>query len=355
MDEIRVWAVDDASNVVPLGARSQMETEALLESTLVKNPDLLMSGLRLVGRQTPTSGGPLDLLGVDREGRLVVFELKRGVLSRDAVAQIIDYASDLDAKSDVALAEHIAENSGVDGIEKIDDFEAWYSKHTEAESLESLKPMRLFLVGLGADDRTERMVRFLAENSGMDISLLTFHGFGYDDKTLLAKQVKVEGSSESGARTTRRYLSVAEKQERLDAHIEESGMSELFDAVSNMFRETWPESRMQAATLGLSIRLRRPGARRYGAYARIDVGQKGVLIVFYPHTKALCLEEFRQPVGEIRWQTWPFNREPLEDPDTEIQFPLTPEEWDIHKERLYALTRAVYEALENRDQEESDA
>ena len=90
-----------------------------------REPDLLIPGLRLVGRQTPTEGGPLDLLGVDEDGRLVVFELKRGTLSRDAVAQIIDYASDLDAKSDDEVAEHIAVHSGVGGVGEIDDFEAW--------------------------------------------------------------------------------------------------------------------------------------------------------------------------------------------------------------------------------------
>ena len=52
-----------------------------------------MEPLTLVGRQTPTEGGPLDLLGVDGDGKLVVFELKRGTLLRDAVAQILDYAS----------------------------------------------------------------------------------------------------------------------------------------------------------------------------------------------------------------------------------------------------------------------
>ena len=77
--------------------KGQTDTEELLEETLVKNPGMLIPGLRLVGRQTPTEGGPLDLLGVDEDGRLVVFELKRGTLSRDAVAQIIDYASDLDS------------------------------------------------------------------------------------------------------------------------------------------------------------------------------------------------------------------------------------------------------------------
>ena len=35
------------------------------------------------------------MLGIDEYGRLVVFELKRGTLVREAVAQIIDYASDL--------------------------------------------------------------------------------------------------------------------------------------------------------------------------------------------------------------------------------------------------------------------
>ena len=332
-----------------------METEALLESTLVKNPDLLMPGMKLVGRQTQTSSGPLDLLGVDRDGKLVVFELKRGRLSRDAVAQIIDYASDLDSKNLDALAKHIADNSGGDGIEKIEDFEAWYYDHTEAESLESLRPMRLFLVGLGADERTERMVRFLADNSGMDISLLTFHGFGYQDKTLLARRVEVEGGGETDLRKTRRYLSVAEKLERLEAAIEESGMSELFHAVRSMFKETWPESRTRATTLGLSIRLRAPVSGRHGAYARIDAEERGVWIIFYPNAKALCIEEFRQPVEEIRWQTWPYNREPLEDPETEIQFSLTATEWDVHKDRLYALTRAIYEAWQSKDQEESDA
>ena len=128
MDEVKIWAVDGDSNVEPLARKGQTDTESLLEETLVRNPDLLIPGLRLVGRQTPTEGGPLDLLGVDEDGRLVVFELKRGTLSREAVAQIIDYASDLDSKSDVELAEHIAAHSGAGSIENIDDFEEWYGR-----------------------------------------------------------------------------------------------------------------------------------------------------------------------------------------------------------------------------------
>ena len=191
MEDIQIWSID-GSQVSQLELSGRMESEQLLEETLVSNPGLLLEDLTLVGRQTPTEGGPLDLLGVDGDGRLVVFELKRGTLSRDAVAQVIDYASDLDDMGLVVLADHISERSGEHGIEKIEDFQDWYIRRGFGE-LESLKPLRMFLVGLGADDRTERMVKFLASSSSMDISLLTFHGFDYDGKTLLAKQVEVEG------------------------------------------------------------------------------------------------------------------------------------------------------------------
>ena len=184
MDEVKIWAIDDTAKVEELKAKGQMDTEWSFEDTLVSNPGLLIPDLTLVGRQTPMEGGPLDLLGVDSDGRLAVFELKRGTLSRDAVAQVIDYASDLDRMELGALAEHISERSGEHGIKKFENFKEWYNQEFDDQGLEALRPLRLFLVGLGADDRTERMVTFLANNSGMDISLLTFHGFAYGGKIL---------------------------------------------------------------------------------------------------------------------------------------------------------------------------
>ena len=354
MDEVKIWAVDDASTVVSLDSKSQVDTEALLEETLVKNPDLLIPGLTLVGRQTPTEGGPLDLLGVDEDGRLVVFELKRGTLSRDAVAQVIDYASYLDGIAPDDLADYISRRSGAHGIDEIQDFQDWYNSQGFGE-LESLKPLRLFLVGLGADDRTERMVRFLAENSGMDISLLTFHGFAYDGRALLARQVEVEGAAEPERRSARRRRSVAENRERLEGRIEESGVTEPFDAVRDMFRENWPGHRTYIGVHGLNIRLKRPSGSGAASYARIGAGGGQISLVFFPWTKSLCLDEFRQPIEEIRYDTWPRNRDPLGDPNAEIQFRLTTKEWHTHKERLHALTQAVYEAWESRDQAESSA
>ena len=343
MDEVKIWAIDDDSKVVPLASKGRTESESLLEETLVKNPELLIPGLTLVGRQTPTEGGPLDLLGVDKDGRLVVFELKRGTLSRDAVAQVIDYASYLDGMALEDLANYISRRSGAHGIDEIQDFQDWYSGQDFGE-LESLKPLRLFLVGLGADDRTERMVRFLADNSGMAISLLTFHGFSYKGKTLLAKQVEVAAGTPPDGPS---------RKERLDRRAEEFGVRELFNAVRGMFRENWPGYRTYTGGHRLSIRLKEQGGSgKRAAYARIDPQAGKVRIVFYQRAKALCLDEFRQPVKEIRYDTWPKNRDPLEDPDTEIQFPLTEEDWETHKERLHTLTKAVYEAWESSGQDD---
>ena len=214
--------------------------------------------------------------------------------------------------------------------------------------MESLKPFRLFLVGLGVDDRTERMVRFLAENSGMDISLLTFHAFVYNDKTILAKQVEVEAATEPEQRSKRNYVSVAERRARLERMIEESGVSDIFEAIRAMFQENWPGSRPRPGALGLNI----PITGRQASYARIGAGNERISIVFFPWAKALCLDEFKEPVRNIPYQTWPRNREPLDDPKTEIQFRLTAEVWETHKESLTALVRSIYAAWQNTAQDD---
>ena len=351
MEDIKLWELDGIQ-ATPLDSNNQLESEELLEKTLVKNPNLLLEGLVLVGRQTPTEGGPLDLLGIDGDGRLVIFELKRGKVSRDAVAQIIDYASDLDGMSLDALANLIAEGSGAHDIDEIEDFQEWYRNRGFDDS-ESLKPLRMFLVGLGADERTERMVRFLAENSGMDISLLTFHGFDYGGKTILAKQVEVEGPAEPDRHTTSGHVSTSEKKERLERRVGESGVSEQYAAVRDMFRENWPESSTSPQIFGLSIRLRRQaGLGPRASYAYIEVWKGGLGIVFHPRTKKLCLDEFRKRVQVMRHDTWPQNRDPLEDPSTSIQFKVNPQEWEEHMESLTALVQSVYAAWKNEGQDD---
>ena len=359
MEDIQIWSID-GSQAERLSPSSRTESEQMLEEILVENPSLLMDDLILVGRQTPTEGGPLDLLGVDGDGRLVVFELKRGTLSRDAVAQIIDYASDLDSMDLAGLAEHISENSGAHGIGEIEDFNEWYSQ--DFGELESLKPLRLFLVGLGADDRTTRMVKFLAENSSMDISLLTFHGFEYDGKTLLAKQVEVAAPEEPGPRTRSGYVSREERMRAFNARARDLGVTDVVEAVRQMFVQTSIEvyqgrfSAVHESPGVYSIAFQileetASGKYSYRAYFNISMeGQPGkVRIDFYPRAIQLCLERFNELVQqdpfEKRAPSWARTTEQVQ---WDIVLPLNSmEEWKAHEEKVTTVTRAVYTAWES--------
>lgn len=89
--DIGIWEIDRTSQAgTKLDLAERIETEEMLEAVLVANPEMLMSGLTLVGRQVPVETGAVDLLGIDEDGRLVVFELKREKLTRAAVALVLE-------------------------------------------------------------------------------------------------------------------------------------------------------------------------------------------------------------------------------------------------------------------------
>jgi hypothetical protein len=161
---------------------------------------------------------------------LVVFELKRGTLTRNAVSQIIDYSSYLDDLDPKVLASHIAERSGTLGVEKIDDFGAWYQEQYQKSIFDIQKP-KLVLVGLGADECTRRMVSFLAD-SDIDISLITFYGFEKDGKTFLAKQVEVAAKSPVNGSS----LTKEERLKLLREKVKRVGVDGVYEKIADFFR-----------------------------------------------------------------------------------------------------------------------
>jgi len=331
MEAIKIWAIEDASNVVPLEKAQQIESENLLEEMLVKNPDMLMRGLRLVGRQTPVAGGQLDLLGVDSAGQLVVFELKRGPLSRDAVAQIIDYASGLESMSTEELASHISERSGTGGIEKINDLDE------QVGSLDNLKPIRLFLIGLGADDATSRMVEYLTKRS-VDISLLTFHGFVHDGKTFLAKQIQTSDEDNSDSTPS---MSRDELWKILLDRARERGVDGPLKAARDMFdaelsQDWWYMGKKFWVTYWLSS----------GCWCRIRLWESTLHVGFSNGLIDLCPSEFENIKQDPSFETWGRGIQQ----QSGIVSTLS-DAWEAHAEPLTEFTRSVYQAWRTRQQQ----
>ena len=252
MERIRLWEVSEdkggpVARALPDVPRT--DTERVFEDLVVRSPDLLMEKIRLVGRQLPTTGGILDLLGIDADGRVVVFELKRGMLTRDAVAQVVDYASHLSELDDRALAVMVEDNSGRDGIDEIEDFLDWYSQeHPDRDGLLLERP-KMVLVGLGVDERTRRMVAFLAR-AGVEIDLLTFQAFEAHGTVLFARQAE---SPRPPHRNVDR-LTGKEKLRLLMESARELEVDTLLDEVVSWLRAQMPGCE------------RKPGKTGYGFY-----------------------------------------------------------------------------------------
>ena len=365
-EELRLWAMDGAGGATLLTHAGQTASEELLERTLLNNPKMVDEDLAVVGRQITVPGGRLDLLGVNGDGRLVVFELKRGTLTRDAVGQIIDYASYLDNLGDDDLAHFIARNSGHHGAEKIDDFNAWYRQgFPDIEDFSSLRPVQITLVGLGVDPNANRMVRYLA-NGGMGISLLTFSGYHYNGQTLLARQVEVAAQETVVENSQVIHRPAMSRKERVIANVEEwrgrwADGCDLFHSVRDMFNRnlgnpTEGATRFRSAELDdyrLTYRVRMRGPFQWYSNVQFVPGNQVVEAYFFPLGVEKCLEQFielEQALilsGAILEATLEQNRGVHG-----FGFGMkSPADLETHKDKLIAVTQAVRDAYEQAEPE----
>ncbi len=186
--KIKIWHVKKEGTLKPITLESiHRLKEKEFEDMIVKNPELLEEGIRIICRQPSGMPGTPDLLGIDDNGNLVIFELKGGKLTRDSVAQIIEYVSYLNDLSVEDLCAYISQNSGKEGTEKIENFEKWYRDNFSKE-VEEIKgqPIRMILVGLEVDPKVRKMIKFLNEN-GINIDIFTFEIFRKDKEEFWAK------------------------------------------------------------------------------------------------------------------------------------------------------------------------
>ena len=166
--EIKTWEIVDGElNQIKttLADNGRKETEHL-EKWIKTKPDILGIDILVIGEQVYTKSGPLDFLGIDNNGNLVIVELKRDKLARVVLAQAIDYASDLanwdiEKLSEICIA--YTGNSLEDHL--IENFE-----NIEIDDLTINQSQRLLLVGFAIEESLSRMIEWLSTNFDMAIN-----------------------------------------------------------------------------------------------------------------------------------------------------------------------------------------
>lgn len=350
--EIRVWSVDMSNyDAKELESIQSLESEHVLEELFVNNPQMLMPGLTLVARQARAGkarveDGELDLLGIDEYGGLVVFELKKKSLARQAVAQTIDYCSYLESLTERELLDYISKySSQLKTASSIDDFEAWYiERGWELEN--DLKPIKMVLVAFDADDAAFRMVDFLSER-GVAISIQTFQGFHHHKQTLLASQLDRAIEEQVGRKS--RKLSRVELYRALAHQASELGISEFWEDV----KESLSISSSRYPTLS-GVTFSQPKIKFFenkwnsGSSHSIIMENERIKIIFFPAAVHLCEREFNKKKEEILFRfEKPTNAEKTNKISDQWYCLLNQDEWILHKESLMNLTNHVNDAWRN--------
>jgi hypothetical protein len=155
-------------------------SEGKLEQLLHSAPSLLLDEeLLIIGRQVGVDTGTLDLLGIDKYGNVVVFELKKGdsgsgsASEGSILSQPQEYAQALhwftyDDLDDI-FTEYSTEvgandwpgSDGLDGDSLLDEFERQYGTTLQQETFN--QNQRMVIVAEEITDRTAANARYLRD------------------------------------------------------------------------------------------------------------------------------------------------------------------------------------------------
>ena len=168
--EIKTWEIingkltEVTSNLIENGRKEKDH----LEQWIKTEASVLGSDIKLIGEQVRTSSGFLDYLGIDSKGNLIVVELKRDRLPREALAQAIDYASDISNWEQEKISEACLEFTG----QTLDDFISENFEDVDIDSFIINGSQRILLVGFSIEKSLSRMIEWLSEKYDLAINAL---------------------------------------------------------------------------------------------------------------------------------------------------------------------------------------
>ncbi len=200
--------------------------ESILEDWLEANPDgILEDGkILIIGRQVETNlGGYIDLLGVDREGNVVVIELKRDKTPRDTIAQSLEYVS-FAARLDANQLEDILRVYLKDESLDLAAHHREYFSLDVYEAVAFNKDQRIVIVGQRIAPGIRQTAAFLGAK-GVRVTCVEFTFFLAEGGTrLLSQEIVVGKESEKPTNVTSGSLPVTTEQSFLSS-LDENGLA----------------------------------------------------------------------------------------------------------------------------------
>jgi hypothetical protein len=248
-EEVRIWQVDKTDSLTEI-KRSKLDLEARIEKWLSRDISLLSPDLLVIGKQVETAAGSfIDLLCIDKEGSLVVVELKRDKTPREVTAQALDYASwvkDLGTEEIEGIAAKYLKGTGLKTA-----FESKFGVGLP-DIINEHHAMRI--VASDIDDSTERIIRYLAETHGVDINAVRFQFFQAADgseflvRTFTVAPDVVEQTGRSGRSKRVRHTT----REEFFGALDSNGRA-IFERIFEWARLQAPEMPVHWGTSGFSL------------------------------------------------------------------------------------------------------
>lgn len=234
--EVALWAVVDGQPRRIEARRQFLEVD--LETWIERHPELVMDRMTWVGRQVVLPDRyRLDLVGVTREGELVIAELKRGYIDVATLTQAMHYLLAIVATDADAFLRRLTLDA-----EQHDSLTTAFSEEGELT-------ISLLLVGTGKAPGLERATTFLSER-GLDvpIRIVSFSAFADSSgQVFLAREID-EHEQQADDLTPRQRSRRAASVERIQERARELGVGEVFEfAIDTAHRlglgvKPWPRS-----------------------------------------------------------------------------------------------------------------
>jgi hypothetical protein len=184
----KLWKIDKNNEKLIEIPKAKLNFEKRLEIWIEDDIKIISKDLMTIGRQVVTDyGGIIDILCIEENGDLVIIELKRDKTPREITAQILDYASwisDLSNDDIKIIADNYYKTASLE--EKYKNF----FSHQIPEIIN--ENHKMLIVGASIDSDSERIIKYLSENYGVNINAITFTYYKDEQAEYLSRNFLIE-------------------------------------------------------------------------------------------------------------------------------------------------------------------